>query len=588
MARRAWFSVLLLSLGSVLVGEVISNWPVPATWTPPRSGGLTTLGETNPLPFIAVTPCRVVDTRNSNGPYGGPALATNVARTFDIDSGACGIPSGLAAAYSLSFGAILPPADGFLSAWPTGVAQPTISQVNLIAGEVVANAAIVPAGTNGAINVLVNIGPTHVYIDINGYFPGSTASNRLATGEFLGIYGTRAADAVIVGENDSPTAGSSGIRGVASGAGVTYGVSGSSGILLDAAGVRGAVGPPLAVPPTGFFEPAGVRGEGGTAATGFGVLGLSPRFGVSGYLFSPGPEFPTEGHLGYGFEGKYGVAGFTYIVTNQTAGVFGNDSTGTPAGTGVASAGVRGESNTGVGVYGRSQANGVLGYLVDDAGSTLASGGLGMAGGTAGDMTTGPWGVFASGKLGATLTKHFVEPHPSDPTQVIVYSSLEGREVGTYFRGTARTVNRHAVIEVPEDFRIVTEEEGLTVQLTAVGAPPTMYVASKDLRRIVVRSAADVEFDYLVQGVRRGFRDLQPVQRGQEFVPRSLDDRVPAYVTEDAKRRLIANGTYNADGTVNVETAERLGWTRMWREKEQRDREAAQAARARAAIARRP
>jgi hypothetical protein len=33
----------------------------------------------------------------------------------------------------------------------------------------VANAAIVPAGTNGAISVYVT-DPTHVVIDINGYF----------------------------------------------------------------------------------------------------------------------------------------------------------------------------------------------------------------------------------------------------------------------------------------------------------------------------------------------------------------------------------------------------------------------------------
>jgi len=33
----------------------------------------------------------------------------------------------------------------------------------------VANAAIVPAGTNGAISIFVT-NPTHVILDINGYF----------------------------------------------------------------------------------------------------------------------------------------------------------------------------------------------------------------------------------------------------------------------------------------------------------------------------------------------------------------------------------------------------------------------------------
>jgi len=147
-----------------------------------------------------------------------------------------------------------------------------------------------------------------------------------------------------------------------------------------------------------------------------------------------------------------------------------------------------------------------------------------------------------------------------------VYSSLEGREVGTYFRGTSRIVNHQAVIEVPEDFRIVTDDEGLTVQLTPVGDLATLAVVRQDLNQIVVKASGDVTFHYLVQGVRRAFRDLQPVQIGYEFVPRSPNDTMPLFLTEEARRRLIANGTYNADGTVNMETAERLGWARAWRE----------------------
>jgi hypothetical protein len=103
-----------------------------------------------------------------------------VARTFDVDDGPCaGIPAG-AEAYSLSIGAILAPAAGFLTAWPTGTAQPAISQLNLLAGEVVANAAVVPAGTNGSINVLVNVGPTDVYVDINGYYGGGVVTGVTA------------------------------------------------------------------------------------------------------------------------------------------------------------------------------------------------------------------------------------------------------------------------------------------------------------------------------------------------------------------------------------------------------------------------
>jgi hypothetical protein len=50
-------------------------------------------------------------------------------------------------------------------------------------------------------------------------------------------------------------------------------------------------------------------------------------------------------------------------------------------------------------------------------------------------------------------------------SKVIRYMALEGPEAGTYFRGTAGTSGKKAVIEVPESFRIVTDEEGLTVPL---------------------------------------------------------------------------------------------------------------------------
>ncbi|HXM75787.1 MAG TPA: hypothetical protein VN971_03355, partial [Thermoanaerobaculia bacterium] len=53
---------------------------------------------------------------------------------------------------------------------------------------------------------------------------------------------------------------------------------------------------------------------------------------------------------------------------------------------------------------------------------------------------------------------------------------------------------------------------------------------------------------------------------------------IPAYLTEEAKRRLIANGTYNPDGTVNMTTAEKAGFTKIWA-----DREAEKASTSRAA-----
>jgi uncharacterized repeat protein (TIGR01451 family) len=54
-----------------------------------------------PLLFVPVTPCRVADTRNPGGPFGGPALAGGSTRSFTISQGGCDIPA-TAQAYSLN------------------------------------------------------------------------------------------------------------------------------------------------------------------------------------------------------------------------------------------------------------------------------------------------------------------------------------------------------------------------------------------------------------------------------------------------------------------------------------------------------
>src|SRR5262249_21675769 len=179
----------------------------------------------------------------------------------------------------------------------------------------------------------------------------------------------------------------------------------------------------------------------------------------------------------------------------------------------------------------------------------------------------------------AGCTKQFVDPHPTDPTMTIHYVSLEGPEAGTYFRGTARTVHGQAVIEVPDHFGWVTQEEGMTVQLTPVGELAMMAVISQDLSRIVVRSSKDVTFHYLVQGIRPAHRDFVPVVEGGEYAPESARDRLKEGWPAWTKRRLVENGTYNADGTVNLETAERVGWTKMWAEREAQRQAAAREAR---------
>lgn len=121
--------------------------------------------------------------------------------------------------------------------------------------------------------------------------------------------------------------------------------------------------------------------------------------------------------------------------------------------------------------------------------------------------------VTVSGNFTVTGTKNFAMEDPSDPSKAIYYAALEGPEAGTYTRGTAKMVKGEAVIELPGYFSRITEKERMTVQLTPVGSPAQLYIATKTPERVTIKCASncenDVEFDYFVQGVRKGYLDYK-------------------------------------------------------------------------------
>ena len=574
--RKASFlgliSIFLAALAAA--SDAIPNWPAPAVWTSPAARGLTTLSVSNPLPFIALTPCRVADTRGNGftGQYGPPGLVANATRSFTI-TGVCGIPAG-AAAVSFNFAALNVGGGGDLRVFPAGAGVPLVSTMNYNGNTPnIANAAVVPLGTGGAITVQADAVPVDLIIDVNGFYTQSSASASFEwdTAGPVGIVGSSNATTGesfgVVGLISSSTTGSAGVSGTSSATtGATYGVMGSTGsIAANAAGVFGVDGSGL--PAASVFLSAGVLGESGTYA---GVLGASGDFGgVIGARFDTLGNLYTLGFVGEGGTGVHGI--IQQALETDEAGVRGVDATGLAGGSGKPSSGVRGESKTNVGVLGQGQAESILGELLNSTGaSVLASGALGFTP----DGGTTKWGVFANGNVGASGTKPFIEAHPTDASREIRYVALEGPEAGTYFRGRARFSHGLARIAVPESFRLVTDEEGLTVQITPIGEMASYAVTQVGLDEIVVQGSKDVEFFYTVNGVRQTFKDWEVISASSDYMPRSVDARMPESLSPEQKRRLIANGTYNADGTVNMQTAERVGWTRVWKDREEREKAA--------------
>jgi hypothetical protein len=143
------------------------------------SGSIAVSQSTAGLRFVSMPPCRVVDTRDGTKPsgFGPPSLAAGATRSFAIPNGPCSIP-GTAQAYSLNVTVVPSGPLSYITVWPTGQSQPLVSTLNSLDGAVQANAAVVAAGTGGAISVFATSN-TNLVLDINGYFVPATDSSAL-------------------------------------------------------------------------------------------------------------------------------------------------------------------------------------------------------------------------------------------------------------------------------------------------------------------------------------------------------------------------------------------------------------------------
>ena len=124
---------------------------------------------TGPLRLATLAPCRIVDTRNAAGPYGGPALAAGTTRAFAI-AGPCGVPAD-ASAVALNVTVANPTSAGSLTVYPGTGAVPGTSTVSFAAGRTRANNA-----TIGLVDGVLSVhdgqpsGTVDLVVDVTGYY----------------------------------------------------------------------------------------------------------------------------------------------------------------------------------------------------------------------------------------------------------------------------------------------------------------------------------------------------------------------------------------------------------------------------------
>jgi hypothetical protein len=120
--------------------------------------------------FYTLPPCRVADTRNPNGAWGGPALAAFSDRIF-VMAGRCGIPAS-ARALALNVTVTQPSDMGNLRLYPGDAVASTASAINFRPAQTRANNSIMALSPAGSLGVRCDqaTGTVHAIIDVTGYF----------------------------------------------------------------------------------------------------------------------------------------------------------------------------------------------------------------------------------------------------------------------------------------------------------------------------------------------------------------------------------------------------------------------------------
>ncbi len=140
--------------------------------TPPPAAVAAAMAPGSELQFIAVAPCRIIDTRVKGG------ALVNAKRTFAAvapytaqggNAAGCDIPPGIAAV-QINLGALSYSGGvGWVKGWATGTTEPLASLVNYDKTGPVANMVTLPVNASGHFDLRTKA-RAHLYVDIAGYY----------------------------------------------------------------------------------------------------------------------------------------------------------------------------------------------------------------------------------------------------------------------------------------------------------------------------------------------------------------------------------------------------------------------------------
>lgn len=165
--NRVEFQGLVVGELTITVTEIAAN----GCRSPQASATVTVLPEGTATLFYPVAPCRILDTRDANGPTQGRPLDPGATLLMSA-VGTCGVSFGAWAA-AMNVTVTQPAAAGELCLFPGSGPPPLASTLSFAAGKTRANGTVLglssyPPGTFSIYNG--SAGTAHVLVDVSGYF----------------------------------------------------------------------------------------------------------------------------------------------------------------------------------------------------------------------------------------------------------------------------------------------------------------------------------------------------------------------------------------------------------------------------------
>ena len=146
---------------------------------------------------------------------------------------------------------------------------------------------------------------------------------------------------------------------------------------------------------------------------------------------------------------------------------------------------------------------------IDLRGNQKVSGNLTIGGTMRAGFATWSSSIVATSKL-------FDIKHPSKTNHRLAHASLEGPEIGVYYRGRLKGSNK---ITLPEYWKDLVHKDSITVDITPIGHDQNIFVKEFDNEKIIIEvNSLHVDCFYHVYGERKDVDKLKVEYKGDTIL----------------------------------------------------------------------